>query len=56
MAQFICKLTEKALVLVNTAVTCLKLRLAALWHYAKVDLVPPTPAEIPAAEPEKRGQ
>ena len=47
MAQFIRNLMEKTLAPVNVAVTYLKPRLATLWHYAKAELVPPTPAEIP---------
>uniref|UniRef100_A0A2K5QKW8 ATP synthase subunit n=1 Tax=Cebus imitator TaxID=2715852 RepID=A0A2K5QKW8_CEBIM len=41
MAQFICNLVEKTLALVNAAVTYSKPQL--------VELIPPTPAEIPRA-------
>ncbi|XP_045689571.1 ATP synthase subunit g, mitochondrial-like [Phyllostomus hastatus] len=46
MAQFAHRLAEKAPVLVNVVVTPLKPRVATFWPYAKVELTPPTPAEI----------
>ncbi|XP_049727475.1 ATP synthase subunit g, mitochondrial-like [Elephas maximus indicus] len=45
-AQFDPSLVEKALVMVKTAVTYLKPGLASFWHYAMVELAPPTLAEI----------
>lgn len=49
MAQFVCNLTEKTPVLVNAAVTYLKAQLTTFWQCAKVELILPTPAEIPTA-------